>query len=91
MNDELTAYIQKRSAELYPESVWKPLQVQCEEIGLCTELYDLRCEVMETCFEEKPELFEGIRWINDENGMPLWVQPGVEWTIEEDDEDEFQD
>jgi hypothetical protein len=85
MNKDLGEYVEKRSAELYPKEVWDPLEKQYEDIGLCTELYDLRCEVIETCFEEKPELFEGIQWINDANGMPLWVKPGVEWRLDDDD------
>jgi hypothetical protein len=87
MNPELVEYIEKRSAELYSKERWEPLQKQHNDIGLCTELYDLRCDVVETCFTERPELFEGIQWINDENGMPLWVKPGVEWTIEDDYDD----
>lgn len=91
MNPELQKYLQRRAEEMFPPETWKPLEEQEEKIGLCTELYDMRCEVFETCFEEKPELFEGLRWINDDNGMPLWVKPGVEWTIEDDNDDDFTD
>lgn len=84
MNPQLAQFIEQKSAELYPKEVWEPLYAKHESIGLCTELYDLRCEVMEACFEERPELFEGIKWVNDDNGMPLWVRPGVEWSVDDD-------
>ena len=51
----------------------------------------MRCSVLEALFEEQPELFEGSSWMNDDNGMPLWVRPGVTWIpdFELDDEDDY--
>jgi hypothetical protein len=89
MNTELESAIDRRSAELYSDDEWQVGLAQFEKIGLSTELYDMRCHVLETVFEESPDLFEGIDWMNDDNGMPLWVRPGVKWIpdfqLEDDD------
>ena len=91
MYQELIAAIEKKSAELFTEEEWQKYQEQYDRIGLCTELYDMRCSVLEALFEEQPELFEGSSWMNDDNGMPLWVRPGVTWIpdYELDDEDDY--
>jgi hypothetical protein len=87
MNPQLATAIEKRSAELFTEDEWRPHIEQCERLGLCTELYDMRCHVIETVYSEQPELFEGVTWMNDDNGMPLWVRPGVTWMPDQLDDD----
>lgn len=90
MNDKLEAAIELVSAELFPKEQWDKFTAQYEQIGLSNDLYEMRWEVLATVFERDPELFEGINWINDDNGMPLWVRPGVNWIPDfelEDDDD----
>lgn len=53
--------------------------------------YLTRCAVFETAFERRPELFEKLSWINDDDGMPLWVRPGVEWSPDYELADETDD
>lgn len=49
----------------------------------------MQCSVFESLFEDQPELFKDYQWINSEQGMPLWVRPGVEWTLDDEDDDEL--
>jgi hypothetical protein len=89
MNEELETYIEQVSAELFTAEEWDKYKQQYDQIGLSTDLYEMRWEVLATVFERRPELFDGIQWINDDNGMPLWVRPGVTWIpdFELDDDD----
>ena len=91
MYDDLAAAIDKKAEELFPKEEWDKYQAQYDRIGLCTELYDMRCSVLETLFEEQPELLADIPWINDDNGMPLWVRPGVTWIPDHELDDEEDD
>jgi len=80
MNHDLESAIELVSAELYSKSEWAPHLEQFDKIGLSIDLYDMRLEVIAEVYERFPELFEDIEYLNDENGMPLWVRPGVTWT-----------
>jgi hypothetical protein len=89
MNPELEAAIERLAANLYTPDEWQQHISQYEDIGLSTELYDMRCHVLEELYELDPSLFDDINWMNDDNGMPLWVRPGVTWipSFELDDND----
>jgi hypothetical protein len=55
--------------------------------------YFQQCEIYSTAYDRRPELFNKLQWINNDDGMPLWVRPGVEWKPEydlsyDDDDDE---
>ena len=64
--------------ELYPDA--KPESIFVEFVR--SE------EIYATAFERDPDAFEGVQWVNNEDGMPVWVRPGVEWQTDlEDDED----
>jgi hypothetical protein len=52
------------------------------------EEYEQMCEIYQVAFERRPDVFEGLRWINDEGGMPLWVKQGVEWELDQDYDDD---
>lgn len=92
MATEFAEVVQTTALELFPEPEWVAAKNQFEEIGINTEYYDMRCTVFETAYDRYPHLFERYQWINDENGMPLWVRPGVDWVPDyelEDNYDEF--
>lgn len=54
------------------------------------ERYDKQQEVFAVAFERDPEAFDGIQFLNDEDGLPLWVRPGYEdqWKSNHEFEDE---
>lgn len=81
--DELFEFVEKISLELYPKEEWDRLNAEQERRTIAPfELNIMREEVYEECFKQKPELFEGVQWINSDEGMPLWVREGVEWIPE---------
>lgn len=50
---------------------------------------EMLSNVFNKAYEQKPELFAGAQWINNEYGYPLWVRPGVDWVPDDDEEDDF--
>lgn len=89
--EEFVAYVDKVSEELYSPEEWKAQSDQEDETNFPPfELNLMREHVFTTCFERRPELFEGIQWINSEIGVPLWVREGVVWRSDyDDDEDDY--
>lgn len=77
------------SYRLYDKSEWEQRNKSYDKFGLDIQLYDMKCSVFETLFDEQPDMFADYQWINDDNGMPLWVRPGVEWIPEYELEDEY--
>jgi hypothetical protein len=88
MYDQLVKAIDERSAEIYTKEEWTEVHNIQEQTGLSFELNAMQSHVLDVLFEEMPSLFQGIRWMNDESGMPLWVRPGVEWQLDTDYEDD---
>jgi hypothetical protein len=88
MYDQLVKAIDERSAEIYTNEEWTEVHDIQEQTGLSFELNVMRSHVLDVLFEEKPYLFQGIRWMNDDSGMPLWVRPGVEWQLDTDYEED---
>jgi hypothetical protein len=87
--EEFGAYVDKVSEELYSPEEWEAQRLIEEQTKLPPlELNGMREHVFSTCFERRPDLFEGIQWINSEYGLPLWVREGVEWRLEDEDEDD---
>lgn len=80
--DELSRFVEEVGKELFPDVVSQ---------GTFDD-YMSECFIYETAFERNPEVFGDIRWINNEDGLPLWVRPGVEWIpdyeLEDDDEED---
>jgi hypothetical protein len=65
--------VEATAAELYSEEAWSDANAN-DPIALdsmTTEVYDL-------AFERDPSKFEGIMWINSENGIPNWIRPGYD-------------
>lgn len=81
----LPKYIDDLSLELYSKEEWDFAKGTDELLGL-SEHYQMSTKVFDVAFERHPELFEGCQWFNNEDGLPLWVRPGVEW-VPDDDED----
>ena len=82
----LVSYIDKLSLELYNEKEWESARGLDSLLGMVDANLMME-EVIDTAFQRSPELFNNVRWFNDENGMPIWVRPGIEWEIENLDPD----
>lgn len=80
--------IDKLSEELYSKDEWESARGLDSLLGMMDVNLMIE-EVIDTAFNRKPELFENIRWFNDENGLPIWVRPDVEWEMEASD-NEYQ-
>jgi len=78
----LAQEIDQRAKALYTEHEWTVAQRAYECLGISIEYYEMQCEVFDALYEDKPELFTEYQWINADDGMPLWVRPGVEWIPE---------
>jgi hypothetical protein len=88
MYDQLVKAIDERSAEIYTKEQWTEAHDIQEQTGLNFDLNEMCNHVLGVLFEEKPYLFQGIRWMNDDSGMPIWVRPGVEWQLDTDYEED---
>lgn len=71
--------IDERGLSLYPQEEWDKVNAEYDKRGICFELNCMLEDTITDLFGTNPELFEGANWINDDNGLPLWVREGVEW------------
>jgi hypothetical protein len=76
---------------LYTKEEWDKAIAQAEEKGFSFEHNSMVEEALAATFEKHPEVFDGINYINSDEGMPLWVREGVEWEPEMYDEDEDEE
>ena len=83
------AAIASMADRLYDETVWTKRKENYEAVGIDCKLYQMQCEVFEKLYNEQPDYFTGYQWINSDDGMPLWVRPGVEWLTQDELEDEY--
>ena len=79
--DEYSDYVDNLSHKVFPKEQWEEVK-QLEGFAKHHALYDMQTEVLETAFYKRPDLFENMQWINTEEGLPLWVRPGVDWSPE---------
>lgn len=89
--NEFQTYIEQRAKELYPEHEW---DVAAADTGLKFNYNMMSSEVFQTCYEERPDLFENVNWITGEDDFPLFVKPGYDEMYEEycltrDDDDDL--
>ena len=68
--ERFKALIEATARELYPDS--------SEEDEPHFQVYTKHQEVFAVAYEKDPDAFEGIRFLNDEDGLPLWIRPGCE-------------
>jgi hypothetical protein len=77
----LTGLLEAKSLELYPDAPNQQYSL-FEEQEMLQEIHD-------AVYEENPEVFDGIDWLDSDLGLPLWVRPGAEWIpaheLEDDD------
>ena len=85
--DPLSTLIDTISLELFTKDQWDYARGTDSYLGTYT-FNDMLSQVMGLAFERSPDTFGGVQWINDDFGIPLWVRPGVEWSPDDDDEDE---
>jgi|TARA_R110002012_G_scaffold201511_1_gene370446 hypothetical protein len=74
-----TDAIERKSQELFSAEEWAQRKASYEKVGIDIIYYDMQSETYNALYDENPSLFEGFQWINSEDGMPLWVRPGVNW------------
>ena len=86
--EQFAKELDRVSLELYSQDDWETSRSNYETIGIDIEYYDMQCHALDELFTTKPDLFEGYQWINSEDGMPLWVRPGVDWRPEYEYEDD---
>lgn len=87
--EEFAQELDRKSLELYSKEEWETSRSNYETIGIDIEYYDMQCHAFESLFAEKPDLFDNYQWINSEDGMPLWVRPGVDWIPEHEEDDHY--
>ena len=87
--EQFAKELDRKSLELFTPDQWTTSRSNYEQIGIDIEYYDMQCAAFDALFEEKPQLFEDYQWINSEDGMPLWVRPGVDWKPDYLEEDSF--
>jgi len=85
---KLEAAVNEQGYKLYPKEEWDKQNAIYEERGINFELNCMLEEALDKTFEVSPELFEGANWFNDDNGLPLWIRPGVEWVPDNELEDD---
>lgn len=91
-HEDFAEYLQELALELYPQEEWDKQNQELERISISPfELLVMRQAVYEEGFRRRPEIFEGINWINSDEGMPLWVREGVEWIPDYELDDESED
>lgn len=74
----LVHLIERTSDRLYSKDEWKEADKETEtNVGF--KYYDMLSSVYDTAFAEDPSAFEGVYWINSDDGLPVWVRPGVNW------------
>jgi hypothetical protein len=77
---EFQDFAQQVGLELYSKDQWDAVTDNSDSIPfLNLEANEMYENVYSTAYQRRPELFDSIRWINDEAGLPIWVKPGVEW------------
>jgi hypothetical protein len=84
--EKVVEYIDQVSEELYSKDEWESARGLDSLLGMLDVNLMIE-EVIDKAFKQKPELFDNIRWFNDENGCPIWVRPDVEWEMEDFDND----
>ena len=81
--ERLQSLLKAISNELYPDAA--------DQNFSHFERYDKEQEIFALAFEREPEAFDGLRFLNNEDGLPVWIRPGYEdhWKSnhELDDED----
>jgi len=85
---EFAELVDQISLELFTKDQWEEANQVDGLLGL-SETTDMMCQVLDVAFERNPNVFESIQWINSDYGFPLWVRPGVEWSPEDDDDDDW--
>jgi hypothetical protein len=82
---DLQEVFDKRLYELFSKEEWEQAVEKESRIGINMELNEMIETVLDDIFETSPSIFGNAPWINDDNGLPVWVRPGVEWEMDEDD------
>lgn len=71
--------VEDLAKELYSDEEWKAVQnTDKNHVGM--KYFDMLSTVYQAAFERRPEVFKNIHWVNSEEGFPLWVRPGLDWT-----------
>ena len=70
------AFTEKVGAEMFTKEEWDQAN---SDNAIQFELKDMLSSVYQGSFERNPDVFGDIRWINSDDGFPLWVRPGVNW------------
>lgn len=88
---ELDRLTKEIGLTLYTQEEWDKAAKEADERGFSLDFNLMREEGFAATYEKHPELFDGISYINSEDGFPLWVREGVEWIpdheLDDDDDD----
>lgn len=89
---ELDRLTKEVGLTLYTQEEWDAAAKEAEERGFSLDYNLMREEVFAVAYEKSPDTFDGIAYLNSEDGFPLWVREGVEWSHDLDtDDDEEED
>jgi hypothetical protein len=74
----LVHLIERTATDMYSDEEWQQAEHETEaNIGMTYNL--MLSEVYHAAFAEDPTSFEGVNWVNSDEGLPVWVRPGVNW------------
>jgi hypothetical protein len=71
----LVRLIERIAAEMYSDEEWQ----KAEQAGIGMTYNFMLSDVYAAAYEKDPDSFEGVNWVNSEDGLPVWVRPGVNW------------
>jgi hypothetical protein len=84
--------LDRRSLEigltLYTQEEWDNAIKESDEKGFSYQHNEMVGDALAATYEQHPDLFEGIDYINTEDGFPLWVREGYDWQPDFYDEDD---
>lgn len=78
---DIASYIDSIASELFTIKEWENARGIDQFMGLI-DSYGMVEETVRVAYERRPDIFDGINWINSDLGFPLWVREGVEWQPE---------
>jgi hypothetical protein len=74
----LVHLIERTATNMYSDEEWRQAEKEAEtNIGMTYNF--MLSDVYAAAYEEDPTSFEGVNWVNSEDGLPVWVRPGVDW------------
>ena len=82
--DRFSKAVDDKATELFTRQEWTNRRKAYEKTGLDNTFCDMQRHTLDAVYNDDPTLFQDYQWINSDDGLPLWVRPGVEWVCDND-------